>query len=155
MADGRRRPRAPLDREAVAYVGNSQAECRTLDVSVGGIALSTRTAHESGQFARLSWAFAAGQRVDADIVIVRVDRRADEYILGAAFLRIDANVTNRIAELVLSLSPTQPGGNSAPIVPAPPSPDDAVGQRMTPTSYSAPVIREPLRHSPPSDHPAT
>src|SRR5262245_1985475 len=143
MSERRRHQRAPLNREAVAYVGNGQAGCRTLDVSVGGIALSSASSQPVGQFARVSWSFAAGKWVDADIVIVRVDQRQNEFVIGASFLRIDAAVTSRIAELVLehTSADTDPRAGDGPTaVIVPPATPTPLAERPTPAA-GQPVTR--------------
>src|SRR5687768_1273447 len=101
----RRHQRAPLVREAIAYFGNTGAPCRTLDVSTGGIALALPTAQRAGQFVRISWSFASGVWVDADVVIVRVDRRYAEWVHGTSFLNVEAAIARQIEDYVKTYDP--------------------------------------------------
>ena len=90
MSTLNRMPRAEADAFAMIYLGGEQIPCRTLNISVSGLLLTSSVRRQIGQPLKIE--FSLGESVGfmcLDAVLVREERRGQGFLWGLKFCNLD------------------------------------------------------------------
>jgi len=97
----RRKPRAPLDSDAIIKIGNDRLACRTLDVAVRGIALTGTMHSKPGDRMQVEFKL-PNQRdwISVNGVLVRGEQRRGRPVWGIEFQNINHRTVGQIERYV-------------------------------------------------------
>ena len=94
-------PRVPLNGNAIIYLGNSRLMCKTINVAVGGMALSCPFPWEPGTFLQVDFTLPNVPRwISAKAVLVRNQEVEDGRVWGLKFKTLHQKVASLIATYV-------------------------------------------------------
>jgi hypothetical protein len=97
----RRKPRAPLDSDAIVKIGNDSLPCRTLNVAVRGIALSCPQQMQPGSTMRVEFKLPTQREwISVDGVLVRGEMRRGRPVWGIEFKDVNYRTVGQIERYV-------------------------------------------------------
>jgi len=99
-ADRRCAPRVEMNSDAVVYLGGEQIPCRTLNVAVGGMALSSPVRRELGSAIRVDFLLPDEGWMSAGATLVRDARYHGAFVWGVQFEGLDRQTELLLEEYV-------------------------------------------------------
>jgi len=100
LAERRCAPRVELNSDAVVYLGGEQIPCRTLNVAVGGIALSSPVRRTVGSPIRVDFLLPDNGWMSAEATLVRDARYYGSFVWGIQFEGLDQQTEMMLRKFV-------------------------------------------------------
>ena len=101
MGDNRALPRAPLRSVARVKTENGELECRIVNLSASGMALSTDAEQDLGRFVHVTTDLGLGTpKIDLDATVVRRELKNDEIVWGLTFEELPRQIVSKIETYV-------------------------------------------------------
>jgi hypothetical protein len=115
QVSGRRATRVPIDTDAIAVLGGELIPCRTLNLSVSGLALAAPVRRGTGRPVRVDFFLSEiFGWVSVDALLVRDEVHKGGFLWGVSFLDLGQHLTECFTSHVnQSLASSSGGGEAA------------------------------------------